>query len=323
MLIVGGEVRGKDVASAEIYDPATGRFSPTGSPAVARSQHTATLLDDGRVLIAGGSGDATAEIYDPATGSFSSAGSMRVSRSGHTATLLKNGRVLIAGGDLNGTAELYDAARNLFFPTGSLVVPRSWHTANLLTSGLVLMAGGYREGWDDQADPPRYREWVTNSAELYDPATGSFKGTGSMKRTRYYQAAVGLKSGKVLIAGGCSFQCGSLWSAAELYNPKTGTFSATGTMVHNRSSAATVLLPDGWALIAGGSGRDGGWVILGTAEIYDPVRGKFHTTDSMGWARAGLAATLLQDGRVLITGGVDPDPYGRHVDTALLYGFVN
>ncbi|MGD0248702.1 MAG: kelch repeat-containing protein, partial [Candidatus Limnocylindrales bacterium] len=208
----------------------TGTFSPTGSMAAGRYHHTATLLSDGRVLVAGGYRDpsnvlASAELYDPKTGTFSPTGSMATARADHTATLLSDGRVLIAGGWDGSTyptsAELYDPKTGTFSPTGSMAAGRYHHTATLLSDGRVLVAGG--GGSPHLAYP--------TSAELYDPKTGTFSATGSMATGRVDHTATLLSDGRVLIAGGWD---GSQFHAsddlAELYDPAPGKFSPTGSM---------------------------------------------------------------------------------------------
>src|SRR5208337_5320500 len=208
VLICGGTATGQVggiLASAEIFDPAARTFTPTGSMTVQRAGQTITMLRDGRVLLTGGvqnvgfrSELASAEIYDPASGTFSATGSMSVPREGHTATLLRDGRVLIVGGSPNGvqtsgSAEIYDPSSGGFSLTGRLNQPRVAHVAALLGSGKVLIAGGGRGGM-----PSGYISYDT--AELYDPVTGSFTAMGAhMKSYRVGAAAVRLNDGRVLI----------------------------------------------------------------------------------------------------------------------------
>ena len=158
----------------------SGVFTPTGSLAVGRGDHTATLLADGRVLIIGGqslTGQDTAEVWDPTTGAFSSAGTLDEARQGYTATLLADGHVLVVGGIVRSkhgqeslaSAEVWDPATDSFTQaSGSLLRGRQWHTATLLRDGRVLIVGGV--GTDG----------IEDGAELWDPATGSFGPAGTL-----------------------------------------------------------------------------------------------------------------------------------------------
>jgi hypothetical protein len=302
VLVAGGlDATGSAQASAELYDPAAGTFAVTGPMITARAQHAATLLPNGNVLIAGGAGPTglalqSAELYDSSTGTFISAGSMTATRGLHTATLLQNGKVLIAGGGGNvpeqSSAELYDPVAGTFTVTGSMTAARSAHTATILPNGKVLIAGGFG------ASPgPGY----LSSAELYDPATGTFTATSSMTTARVYHTATLLADGDVLIAGGIN---GSDLSSAELYDPTAGTFAAAGLMTTPRELHSATLLMNGSVLIAGGDSGS----TLSSAEVYDPTAGTFTATGSMTAARQEHVATLLSTGSVLLAGGEGPIP---------------
>ena len=265
-----------------------------------RSGHTATLLPDGRVLIAGGMERNgvfydSAELYDPSAGRFRAArGRMSTPRVGHTATLLADGRVLIAGGWGDGgvlaSAELYDPATDAFTPTGGMANARGDFTATLLRSGKVLVAGGESDH-------------ALSGAEVYDPATGKFTPTGGMSAGRTMHTAVLLPDGRVLVAGGGEYQ--HPLASAELYDPAAGTFSPTGGMSVPRYKQAATLLPDGNVLVVGGSdGRD--WRgRYASAEVYNPSKGVFTSAGEMHAARFKLpeAVALLKNGKVLIAGG--------------------
>jgi hypothetical protein len=287
---------------AELYDPLTGTFSPTG-PSLGggfAQGTTATRLQDGRVLIVGGS---PAEIYNPPTRTFSPAGNLNVARVAHTATLLGNGKVLIVGGlDLGGqqhiaAAELYDPVTNSFTLAGFLNAGRFSHSATLLQDGRVLIAGG------EQITSPGFAISLS-SAELYDPATGAFSPTGNLTQPRgglsFTQAPL-LNNGKVLIVGGETIR------AAEIFDPATGTFSRTGNMSIARSALSATVLSSGKVLVAGGviTLPGGGPGTTNVVEIYDPVSGAFSPAASMIQARQQHTATLLPNGQVLVTGGFD------------------
>ncbi len=269
-------------------------WTATGTMIQARDWHTATLLPDGKVLVAGGGANrtelASAELYDPRTRSWTATGSMISARMGHTATLLLDGTVLVAGGggcrvpDLDCTdlasAELFDPRTESWTATGNMIQARDyWHTATLLPDGKVLAAGGGANG----------------TAELFDPRPGSWTATGSMGRTVINHAATLLPDGKVLVAG-------------ELFDPHTGSWTATGRVT---GSDTSTLLPDGTVLVSGQSG---------SVHLYDPSTGAWTGAGPSPLDQYGLTATLLPDGTVLMAGGARPGrPDNSFVAVAGLY----
>jgi hypothetical protein len=209
------------LASAELYDPTTGKFTPTGSMTTGRSYAGSTLLADGRVLIAGGGNEgsaaaATAELYNPTTGKFSRTGSMLVRMYYFNTTLLPDGRVLIsAGNDGNGpvySLETYDPKTGKFSSAGSVGESRGFYTVALLANGSVLIIGGY-----DTAAPKGAGFLAT--CELYDPATGKLSPTGSMATGREANSVTTLLDGRVLVAGGAGAGDPPPLPSAELYQP--------------------------------------------------------------------------------------------------------
>ncbi len=271
--------------------------------------HTATLLPNGKVLVAGGlitainSDTATAWLYDPSRGTWTATGNMVSPRSFATATLLPNGTVLVAGGGVStpGTestsAELYYPSTGTWRATGNMVRPHSQATATLLANGQVLVAGG------GTAIP------TTATAELYNPDTGSWTATGNMITARMDHTATQLPNGEVLVVGGADYTDLSssptvfkVAASAELYDPGTGSWSVTGSMSTQRAGQTATILPDGKVLVTGGVG--GGSSDTIGAELYDP--------DARAWTRAGSTpvpsetATLLPDGTVLVAFGGRP-----------------
>lgn len=273
-----------------------GSFVATGNMTVSRAFHSATLLDNGMVLIAGGNSGsgsrASAELYDPASGSFTPTGSMNRVRERHTATLLNDGRVLITGGDINNgpalaSAELYDPRSGTFTLTvGTMNVARTGHTATLLNNGQVLIAGG-------SGAPGR--------AELYDPATETFTPTARMVRPRVGHAATLLDDGRVLITGGGLGETVSV-AVAELFDPASLSFQHSSSRMHRaRTLHSATKLADGRVLVAGGQLNN--LFPAAPVDLYNPATGLFVLGPGMVNPRFGHTAVILANGDVLFTGG--------------------
>lgn len=276
--------------------------APVATMTTPRATHSATLLPDGDVLVAGGMTHnseylATAELYHSRTRTFSPTGSMPAPRGGHTATLLRTGKVLITGG-YNGTektlssAVLYDPAKGTFTPTGSMEASRGENSATLLADGRVLIAGG-----EDH-------DVATATAELYDPANGHFSPTGSMHIARAYHVAALLAGDRVLVAGGGP-DLHHVVASAEVYDARTGRFTPVGDMSSVRRKATATTLRDGRVLITGGADERDSEGRLASAELFDPATLRFHRTPTMASPRYKdtRAAVLQGDGTVLIAGG--------------------
>lgn len=309
-VLVTGDSSGIKPLGAELFDPATGRFSPTGSLNSVHDWGTATTLADGRVLVAGGleipsmAPTNGAEIYDPATGTFTATGWMAEKQSGQVAVLLLDGRVLVVGGMAGGgssgdataaSAELYDPATGVFHKIAGPSTARYGCMATLLSDGRVLIVAGWAPGLANSGNL-----FALTSAEIFDPSTNSFAPVGSTSQRHFSGTLTRLQDGRVLVTGG--------GTATELFDPATGKFSATGSMSIARQGATATLLNDGRVLVAGGSVdlASTNFQDLASAEIYDPKTGKFSPTGSMSEPFNGAVATLLKDGRVLIVGGGAP-----------------
>ncbi len=257
VLILGGWTADSDgsaagtLATCELFDPATGKFSPAATMHARRGRPSAMLLKDGRVLVAGGEDGevplASAEIYDPNTNQFTMTGALAAPRANAAEALLPDGRVLIVGGrrgdrQIVGSAEIYDPRTSRFTPTGSLHTPRYKHTAITLPDGKVLVVGG--------SDARDFRGEF-DSAEIYDPAHGTFSDAGKLNAARFKLTnAVLLSDGRVLIAGGAD--------SVEIYDPAAHAFTtAPGKLDTARFYDSVTLLKDGRVLITGGyGGRD-------------------------------------------------------------------
>ena len=271
-------------------------WSRTSDLLVARSNHTATRLEDGRVLIAGGRGAnegtlASAELYDPSSGTWTATGNMLTPQAEHMATLLSDGRVLVVTG-WSRHAELFDPTTRTWSETGSLLTRRTGHAATPLRDGRVLVTGGRTEmtGSEEAYGPP----------ELFDPATGTWSAAGTMHEPRTGHTATLLADGRVLVAGGQgnetspANQMGFL-ASAELYDPATGAWTVTGAMETTHFGHAAVLLEDGDVFVSGS-------VASPTSERFDPVTGTWGPDGNVeSWLSP--SATLLKDGRVLVVDG--------------------
>jgi N-acetylneuraminic acid mutarotase len=311
------------VPSPTVVRPRAASWSVTGSMVTPRAGHTATLLPDGKVLVAGGDGlvegvsTASAELYDPSTGAWTATGTMLTPRQDATATLLPDGKVLVAGGGRQATeftwlasAELYDPGTGAWTATGTMLTPRQGGTATLLRDGKVLVAGGWANGSASASGP------VLASAELYDPGSGTWSVTGSMVRPRAGHTATLLPDGKVLVAGGNNpTETVSVLASAELYDPGSGSWTATANMLTTGVGFTATLLLDGEVLVAGGLVSTGGLssAELTSAELYDPGSGSWTATASMLTLCADHTATLLRDGSVLVAG------YGNSGQSICLY----
>lgn len=312
------------IDTALLYSADSNQFVAFSKMLQPRAFHTSTLLEDGTILVAGGiSGTsqstalATAELYDPTVGAFSStsggaqcpgaSGCMITAASNRVATRLTTGKVLITGG-LNAqeqcisAAEVYDPATRTFAAAGNMTSVRCYHTATLLPSGEVLVAGGVSDLSVGTLVP---------TAELYDPTTNSFSPTGN-PATPTYLGTAALTSDGVLLMGGL-VAGNSVTATAQLYSPASGAFTSIGNMNSPRSGHTSTVLQDGRILIAGGAASQ--TEVLATAEIYDPATHTFSLLSGnaecpgangcMIGPRQFHTATLLLNGHVLLSGGVD------------------
>ena len=306
-------------------------FVPTGNMLAPRYGNSATLLQDGRVLIAGGEhgpGAAPgAEIYDPGSGTFAETGAPIQSRIFHAAVVLGDGRVLLVGGcqPCAAMAELYNPKNGRFTRTGDMSVAQVVYSAFLLKNGKVLVVGGITAELFDPATETfgylsttggRYgsSRYITATllangkvmlasdslVLLYDLVSGAFTQLPN-SRIPVLATPTPLLDGSVLFAGGGDFYSGPDLAWSFVYDPGIQVFKPSGDMTIARTGHTATLLKDGRVLIAGGIDFNND-VIFGSAELYDPSTGTFSQTTDMLRPRTLHTATLLRDGRVLITG---------------------
>jgi N-acetylneuraminic acid mutarotase len=299
LLAISTSAGAQDTFSA----PASGTWTPTGSLTYARDGHTATLLKNGNVLVTGGENDnitlGSSELYNPSTGKWTATGFLHIDRAGARAVLLPSGQVLVAGGctsnclDATNTAELYNPTNGAWSLTGGLATGRAYFSLTLLKNGHVLAAGGCT------ALDVNGCTTITNTAEIYNPSTGSWTPTGHLRAARTDHTA-SLIGAAVLVAGGAN-SAGDAFSSSELYNPTTGLWTLTGRMNAAHAEHTATVVSSGKVLVAGG--ENAGGVSGRQTELYDPATGKWTLTGNLHTARQEHTAVLLPNGNVLVAGG--------------------
>lgn len=269
------------------------------------TNHTATRLLDGRILLVGGSRAsdehlAEVELFDPATGLIAQVASLHTPRHAHTATLLPDGRVLVVGGyslprQWLDDAEVYDPSADTWTVVPPLYSHGVEHTATLMNDGRVLVVGGAIGSGV-----------ITERVEIFNPQTNAWTKAMSLESDRASQTANLLSDGRVLVAGGWGSSNIPVGRNALLYNPQTNTWTATGPMMKMRIQAQSVRLPDGRVLVAGGITEGDQWIpkMSASAEIYDPVSNTWVAVADLSQARCIHVLVPLPDGQVLAVGGV-------------------
>lgn len=305
VLIVGGCSNTTTCTStAEVFDPNTLTFSSAGSlSSGARQGHVAVLLQNGKVLVAGGynpgAGGGTyrssAEIYDPATNSWTTAANMGKARLDAAATLLPDGKVLVVGGfrstiigdETLASAEIYDPVANSWSDTGPMTLARRDHGQVMLYNGLVYAIGGHTGSF------------YTLDAEAYNVSSGGWSPIASLDRARSQFAAIQFASGAILIAGGWNGT--EYFALAEVYNPQPT--AVADTAAYSYVGFGAVPLPNGDILVAGGRTITPPYSFIYSTKIWRASTHLYESADNMNYRRSNFTLTLLNDGRVLATGG--------------------
>ena len=285
----------------------------------ARYHHTATLLPDGKVLIAGGLdikgiGIGNGEVYNPSSDTWSMTGVMIAPRGNYDSTLLADGRVLVVAGRSSklrnaGSIEAYDPSTNQWGWLTADARTRRAHKIALLPDGRILISGGVlaKRGAQHARSEIGVPDKVeTTSVELFDIVTGKTIEAALLTHARKGHESLLLPDGRVLIIGGLTDETvdgpniDSL-NSTEIYDPESDSWSLGAVMAQGRGSHTATTLPDGKVLVTGGvnTARQP----LNSAELYDPTTDSWSPAASMSQARDGHTGTLLSDGRVLVVGG--------------------
>ena len=297
-----------DVSQSVTLSIVSNVWSPAASLSLPRYGHTATLLPNGTVLVAGGRSTsnsiaALAQIYDPVKDVWSPAANMVNARAYHTATLLSNGKVLVVGGMTTvptNSAEIYDPVANTWTAAAYLYTARLYHTATLLPDGTVLVAGG-------TTLPVTATIGTVGTAEIYDPNTNNWTVTTMPAPVTTHTATL-LANGTVLLAGGTTTDSTMsnvlMASAGMVYGPSTNTWTTTGNFVNPRYYHSATLLPNGQVLMAGGVALNVAFSQVGpSTEVYDPIANNWSAAGTLLNARDLHTATMLSSGTILLAGG--------------------
>ena len=326
VLVVGGQDRKlMPLASAELYDPETAKWSLTGSMTVPRRDHATALLPDGRVLAMGGLDDdrkvlSSAEIYDPQTGGWSPVANMAVARRGHEALLLADGKVLVFGGrqiavrllesDSLQMVETFDPASGEWSNAADMVVGHIGLEAVVLEDGRVLVTGGMTtagaetssaiqsdSSGDDAGSTGRSPR--TSGPEMYDPVAGKWSQSVFARATMSHTLTL-LEDGLAVQVGGFGGIAAAGVPGMEMFDPRSDKWETGPPMTEGRMFHTATLLEDGKLLVIGGTGVEGN---LRSAEVFDPAAKAWSPAGRTSVPRSGHTATLLQDGTVLVAGG--------------------
>ncbi len=326
--LIAISTRGSGNSSPPAAQPVVGTWTKDASLTAIRGTTAVVALRDGRVLAAGGGVGAlplaATEVYDPTSKAWSATGAMSQPRRGASVVLLGDGRVLVAGGvagpTLLSSAEIYDPTGGRWSSTGSMTIPRLGGTLTLLPGGRVLAAGGTTTGGQTGTGAGQTIS-PSATAEIFDPATGTWSSTGSMVAGRFEATATALADGRVLVVGGLGgppvasagggLQYGPL-KTAEIFDHAIGAFTGAGTMTEGRALQVAARVSSGEVVVAGGVGGADGTVTLSTAERFNPTTASWSAVAAMAQGRTGASATMLNNGSVLVTGGETVDQGARH-----------